>query len=483
MDKMNRETTIQKLISTLPSYDENVLLNSIYIYDMLKHQSEEQYDDYESILTCYYMSDLVYNISNLKQSYYLSKFKRHLNFDRIQKKIVSVTQGSILKMNYSRAYSMLYGTKSSSSLLHLAIKYDSVLYWPPDVLTTLKSIDNGNGYVEKSIAKQLKLDTIRYTIYKREKEPKRIIYNINGKHAITDKIGKGEFSTVYSLTIDNKQYACKNLTCVKSAVKELSLLSIISIKEQLEPSYRRYIPYNSRVIPKLSFLDIDNKSIMSDIKNSISIGMDLAETNLENWLIYKREDIDNTITNEEIIKITSSILAGIALIHSYDYIHSDIKPDNILIYKNGDVKIADFGLCIYGNRNKTKIVQPPVYRAPEIFIGGSITGKIDCWSVGIVICEIILGFHPLLPASNQEDVFRNIFRFFGNNDYEIDDNRVKMSPLYQKYMTGNTTTEPSILKYSGCFGDLLPVVLKLCDISPNRRISCETALGMVKIIR
>jgi protein kinase A len=79
-------------------------------------------------------------------------------------------------------------------------------------------------------------------------------------------------------------------------------------------------------------------------------------------------------------------------------IYRDLKPENILLDKHGHVKLIDFGFAkqlrsIAKDRTNTNCGTPG-YAAPEIMMGLSYNYKVDIWSIGILICEMIGGFTP-----------------------------------------------------------------------------------------
>ena len=81
------------------------------------------------------------------------------------------------------------------------------------------------------------------------------------------------------------------------------------------------------------------------------------------------------------------LIEGIAFMHDQQIMHRDIKGGNILLNKNGNVKIADFGLArLFYDSNQAQYTNRVVtlwYRAPELLLGQrNYTTAIDMWSVG-----------------------------------------------------------------------------------------------------
>jgi serine/threonine protein kinase len=135
-------------------------------------------------------------------------------------------------------------------------------------------------------------------------------------------------------------------------------------------------------------------------------------------------DLFNLIQNkgklneEEARFYSGQIVNVIAHLHSKGIIYRDLKPENLLIDRNGNMKLADFGLAIqtrvdqreqrYGQVGTTE------FFAPEIAANREYGTSVDWWSFGCVLYQMLTGAFP----------------FFGENKYKLIDNILKKEPEY-----------------------------------------------------
>ena len=111
----------------------------------------------------------------------------------------------------------------------------------------------------------------------------------------------------------------------------------------------------------------------------------------------------------QVIDIATQIASGLAAAHAKGIIHRDIKPQNILIDKNGRVKILDFGLA------KLKSVSPLTkeastlgtvhYMSPEQGLGKEVDPRSDIWSLGVVLYEMVSGELPFRGDYDQAVIY------------------------------------------------------------------------------
>ena len=147
--------------------------------------------------------------------------------------------------------------------------------------------------------------------------------------------------------------------------------------------------------------------------------------------LLMRKDI---LTEEESRFYIGQLILAIETIHNLNYIHRDLKPDNILLDKDGHIKLTDFGLCKHaeikapsrsgtdGKTTKTdqfssnfnqlksvldqklgykrsrqlafSTVGTPDYIAPEVFGQKGYDECVDWWSVGVILFEMLVGYPP-----------------------------------------------------------------------------------------
>jgi len=112
------------------------------------------------------------------------------------------------------------------------------------------------------------------------------------------------------------------------------------------------------------------------------------------------EQFDAVKMNEQQISyVCLQTLTALSYIHASHRIHRDIKSDNILLNAKGEVKIADFGYAAQLTQDKQKrntVVGTPYWMAPELIRGNDYGIKVDIWSLGIMVLEMLEGQPPYM---------------------------------------------------------------------------------------
>ena len=104
------------------------------------------------------------------------------------------------------------------------------------------------------------------------------------------------------------------------------------------------------------------------------------------------------------IRLVAQLLEGLAHAHSKKVIHRDIKPDNLLVTKEGQIKIADFGIARTTESNSTLtkegvIIGTPLFLAPELIApkpGQTITKAVDLYATGVLLYRMLTGKYPFI---------------------------------------------------------------------------------------
>ncbi|XP_017777171.1 PREDICTED: cyclin-dependent kinase 1-like [Nicrophorus vespilloides] len=116
---------------------------------------------------------------------------------------------------------------------------------------------------------------------------------------------------------------------------------------------------------------------------------------------------------------TKQLMEALAFIHSNRVMHRDVKPDNVLVDNEGNLKLADFGLCRKFSipmKNYTQRIMSLWYRAPEILFGSSMYGpKVDMWGAGCVMAEII-NYEVMFNGYSEIEQITKICKVLGNPD-------------------------------------------------------------------
>jgi serine/threonine protein kinase len=110
-----------------------------------------------------------------------------------------------------------------------------------------------------------------------------------------------------------------------------------------------------------------------------------------------------------VISYLHQILIGLQYLHEHGVLHRDIKAANILINKDGDIKVADFGVAEQINKDASarySVVGTPYWMAPEVIEMHAPTAASDIWAVGATIIEMLSSKPPYFDMSPISAIFR-----------------------------------------------------------------------------
>ena len=217
------------------------------------------------------------------------------------------------------------------------------------------------------------------------------------KYTKVEKVGEGTYGVVYK--------------CKVKDTNDFVALKKIRLENEDEG------------IPSTSIREI---SILKQLRHpNIVYLIDLIHGEKKLYLVFefmdhdlkKFLDINNGPLTPELVKsYLYQILIAINFCHSKRILHRDLKPQNLLIDKDGIIKVADFGLArSFGIPIKTLTheILTLWYRAPEILLGQKeYSTPVDMWSIGLIFYEMAHR-KPLFAGDCEIDQIFKIFQMFG----------------------------------------------------------------------
>ena len=136
----------------------------------------------------------------------------------------------------------------------------------------------------------------------------------------------------------------------------------------------------------------------------------------------------------------ASLMTAINYLHERKIIYRDIKPENIMVLKNGYLKLIDFGTAKeIEDRTKT-IIGTPHYMAPEVILGKEYSFPVDFWSISICMYEFICGEVPF--GEREEDPMEIYFAII-NNELEFNEKYIKIDKEFKHIMKKMLDKNPS----------------------------------------
>lgn len=275
-----------------------------------------------------------------------------------------------------------------------------------------------------------------------------------------EKIGEGTYGVVYKgrNKITGQIVAMKKIRLESddegipsTAIREISLLkelkhpNIVSLEDVLMEENRLYLIFE--------FLSMDLKKYMDSLPSDKSL--------------------DNQLVKSYLYQITSAIL----FCHRRRVLHRDLKPQNLLIDKNGIIKVADFGLGrSFGIpvRIYTHEIVTLWYRAPEVLLGSTrYSCPVDIWSIGCIFAEMATR-KPLFQGDSEIDQLFRMFRILKTPTEEIWPGVTSLPDYKNTFPRWSTNQVHNHIKNLNSAG--LDLLQKMLIYDPVHRITAKDIL-------
>lgn len=205
-----------------------------------------------------------------------------------------------------------------------------------------------------------------------------------GKYEITGELGQGGMGVVYKARdpVIGRMVALKTLTA-----------EVLNDPELLKRFYREAQSAGSLQHPNIvTIYD------MGDSEGRPYIAMEYVEGESLQKIIARRQPLPLAVK----LKIISQFCQGLDHAHKHGVIHRDIKPGNILLRRDGAVKVVDFGIAHLDSTTLTKtgvFMGTVNYSSPEQLNDGRVDARSDLWSVAVVMYEFLSGHKPFEGAN------------------------------------------------------------------------------------
>lgn len=202
------------------------------------------------------------------------------------------------------------------------------------------------------------------------------------RYEIIRELGRGAMGTVYlgRDPLINREVVIKTLQ------------SQSTDDEEVEKARARFFR-EAEAMGKLSHPNIVTVYDVGDYEGTVYMAMELLDGS--NLVPYCNKN--NRLPIPDVMGIVASVARALDHAHGSGVVHRDIKPGNIQILKNGDVKVVDFGIARVMETSQTRtgiIVGSPGYMSPEQVEGNELDGRSDLFSLGSVFYELLTGERP-----------------------------------------------------------------------------------------
>ena len=211
-----------------------------------------------------------------------------------------------------------------------------------------------------------------------------------GKYEIVDVIGAGGMGTVY-----------RAFDPTLERMVALKIVHLDRVQEVAPEQLRERFRNEARAVARLNHPAIVT---IFDYDDQDPAGAYIAMEYVQGCALDEYVKQRPELHLEDAISAMQQVLGGLAYAHGKDVVHRDVKPSNLLVTRDGLVKITDFGIARIGPRVTTQsglLIGTPQYMAPEQYMGGVVDHRCDIHAAGAVLYELLTGSPPFTGSSSE----------------------------------------------------------------------------------
>jgi SNF-related kinase len=206
-----------------------------------------------------------------------------------------------------------------------------------------------------------------------------------GQYEFTEVLGKGQFASVYGVTINRERQTSGGIIDTPSE----TALAIKAIKKEKVVNLMDVQRVNNeiQILGELAHEGIVKIFGVLHTKRRLYIVTDRGGTDLFDFFNQHPGGIKEVDSKNIVLQIS----AAVNHCHRHEICHRDLKPENILISQDQRIKLVDFGLCsrVKPGQKLGDFCGSPGFFAPEMILASAYNGfAVDVWSLGCILLEV-----------------------------------------------------------------------------------------------
>ncbi len=241
-----------------------------------------------------------------------------------------------------------------------------------------------NKVYERFLRDILEISTAELSLEKGKKEPQDEVFNYTKRYKIIAKVGKGSIGMVYKA----EDTWLKRIVALKMLTNKLF--------ENQEELAR--LKTEAMATAQLSHPNIVTIYDIGELPEGNFFAMEFIEGENLSSIIRRLKWLDFS----HVIYIATQLARALDYSHQKGVIHRDIKPQNIMVTNDGEIKIVDFGIAVvkdhYRKDESDLIIGTPSYVSPEQIKGEKTDHRADIYSTGVTLFHMVAG---ILPFSGE----------------------------------------------------------------------------------